>query len=66
MSKINNWFSVRQVVATMVYFIFMFVIIQFTFSESLSTLETLLLSGFSTILFVLINLLLTFKNNKKG
>ena len=64
-SKINNWFSVRQVVAIIVFFIFMFVIQRRIF-ENLSTLNNLLISGFLTILFVLINSLLTFKNNKEG
>lgn len=64
-SKIKNWFSVRQVIAITVFFIFMFVI-QTSIFENPSTLNNLLISGFLTILFVLINSLFTFKNNKEG
>ena len=64
-SKIKNWFSVRQVIAIIVFFIFMFVI-QTSIFENTSTLNNLLISGFLTILFVLINSLFTFKNNKEG
>ena len=64
-SKIKNWFSVRQVIAIIVFFIFMFVI-QTSIFENPSTLNNLLISGFLTILFVLINFLFTFKNNKEG
>ena len=64
-SKIKNWFSVRQVIAITVFFIFMF-FIQTSIFENPSTLNNLLISGFLTILFVLINSLFTFKNNKEG
>jgi hypothetical protein len=64
-SKIKNWFSVRQVIAIIVFFIFMFAI-QTSIFENPSTLNNLLISGFLTILFVLINSLFTFKNNKEG
>jgi amino acid permease len=64
-SKIKNWFSVRQVIAIIVFFIFMFVI-QTSIFENPSTLNNLLISGFLTIFFVLINSLFTFKNNKEG
>ena len=64
-SKIKNWFSVRQVIAIIVFFIFMFVI-QTSIFENPSTLNNLLISGFLTILFVLINSLFTFRNNKEG
>jgi len=64
-SKIKNWFSVRQVIAIIVFFIFMFVI-QTSIFENPSTLNNLLISGFLTILFILINSLFTFKNKKEG
>ena len=64
-SKIKKWFSVRQVIAIIVFFIFMFVI-QTSIFEKTSTLNNLLISGFLTILFILINSLFTFKNKKEG
>ena len=55
----KNMFSLRKIVAVTVFFVLMFVFIQFFLTENLSILEALLISGFSTFLLVIVNFLLT-------